>query len=116
MKSALYVTLAYGREEAAQILANKGAQCTEAEIRMLGDKYTQFSGKRAAQASLQEQWQGARQPIQGKERPGQEQDSLGNNENATGTKVQEEGKEEQEIRKKGGFVFQSSPSKEGRGR
>ena len=115
MEGALYVAMEYGREEAAQILANKGAQCTEAEIRMLGDKYTQFSGKRAAQAALQGQWQ-IGQPIQGKERPGQEQDSLGNEENATGTKVQGEGKEEQEIRKKGGFVFQSSPSKEGRGR
>ena len=89
MKGALCIALAYGREEAVQILANKGAQCTEAEIRQLGDKYTQFSGKRAAQAALQGQWQGAGQPIQGKERPGQEQDSLGNDENATGTKVQE---------------------------
>ena len=116
IKGALYIALEYGHGEAAQILANKGAQCTEAEKLKLGNKYTQFSGKRA-QAALQGQGQGAGQPIQGKvqgiERPSQEQDSLSKEENATGTKEQEEGKEEKEIREKGGFVFQSS-SKEGR--
>ena len=107
MKTPLWAALQNGHEEAAQILANKGAQCTAEEIRLLGNNYTQFAGKRATQAAVQQQWQGAGQPIQGKVRPGQEQDSPSNEENGTGTKEQEkeEGKEEKEIRKKGGFVY-----------
>ena len=48
----MHLALANGQVEAAKILARKGADCTEAEKKALGEKYTNFQQiqQREAQA------------------------------------------------------------------
>ena len=118
MKSTLFIALANGHVEAAHILANKRAECTGAEIRQLGNRYILFSQQRAAlqaqrqgeaHPAIQAQKQGEAHPAaQEQVRPEQEQDSIGKEENRTGEK--QETSKEQEIREKGGFVFQIGES------
>ena len=54
IKGPMYLALGEGHEEAAKILARKGADCTEEEKAELGEKYTNFE-------QIQKREQAARQ-------------------------------------------------------